>query len=316
MIVCKHQKSLTMNACFKKFTLLHFQCQIGHLNSLQMMDIIRAAVTESDPPQPTKFWNMLTAEDQKEFLKLKTAFHRSGTASGKDRRVATFRKELCSVLAFLERDSAHREERSIVSGIAFAGPFICVNTRQLKAFLGRCKSSINGSFQQMGYVALRTKTKARNCITTIMRPLFKEQTILRQWTVRCAARNAECCFVSSFPVSSLPPVSETDLIDDRPRPVSQNHQIMRRYPEAPVTRPQSVLPQPMRRPDWYSVECLANFDDSQWGLPCSTFSDDDLGMTTATPWDLSVGLGQPTFPEEQQPPEPFADMWIQFDGRP
>ena len=180
-----------------------------------MMEIIRAAVSESDPPQPHKFWNLLTSDDKSEFLKLRSTFHRSGCASGKDRRVATFRKELCSVLSFLERDQVHREERCIVSGIAFAGPFICVNTRQLKAFLGRCKSSINGSFQQMGYVALRTKAKARNCITTIMKPLFKEQAILRQWTVRCASRGAECCFVSSFPVSSLPLVNEQDLIEDR-----------------------------------------------------------------------------------------------------
>ena len=297
---------------FKKFPEVGIECSLGRLNSLQMMEMIRAAVSDNEPPQPSKFWNMLTDEDKREFFRLRTAFHRSGTASGKDRRVATFRKELCSVLAFLERDSVHREERSIVSGIAFAGPFICVNTRQLKAFLGRCKSSINGSFQQMGYVALRTKTKARNCITTIMKPLFKEQTILRQWTVRCAADNAECCFVSSFPASALPAVSRADLFDDRARPVSQSQQLMHRYPEAPVSRPQSVMPQPIKRKDCFSVECLRYFDDSDWGIPMpAVYSDDDLGTPTST-WDMSLGFSKVSLLPPGEDPEPPGDMWIQF----
>jgi hypothetical protein len=72
------------------------------------------------------------------------------------------------VLKFLEYSESHREERCILAGIAFAGPFICVNTRLLKSFLGRCKSSINGGFQQMGYVAIKTKTKARGCVAAVL----------------------------------------------------------------------------------------------------------------------------------------------------
>jgi hypothetical protein len=105
-----------------------------------------------------------------------------------------------------------------VTGIAFAGPFICVNTRLLKSFLGRCKSSINGGFQQLGYVAIRTKTKAHACILAIMRSLANDSNVMRQWSVRSASPAALVCFVSSFPVSNLPEVTESDLNLDGPSP--------------------------------------------------------------------------------------------------
>ena len=102
---------------------------------------------------PPVFWERLPNEDRAEFLRLRNQLHSYQKPTGKDPRVVTFRKELLAVLKFIERDEAHREERSILTGIAFAGPFICVNTRLLKSFLGRCKSSINGSLQMIGYTS-------------------------------------------------------------------------------------------------------------------------------------------------------------------
>ena len=170
------------------------------------------------------FWDKLTSEDKVEFYNLKNRFHQSLNSSGKDRRVVTFANELMSVLKYIDRDMVHREERAILTGICFAGPFICVNTRQLKTFLGRCKSSINGSFQQMGYIALRTKAKSRNCIVSILKPLVNEQNILRQWTVRCASENTDFCYLSSFSVSQLPEITEADLYDEKSAPSQQRNQ--------------------------------------------------------------------------------------------
>ena len=161
------------------------------------------------------FWDKLSAEDKAEFNSLKNQFHQNFNSYGKDRRVVTFANELMSVLKFIDRDSMHREERSILTGVCFAGPLICVNTRQLKTFLGRCKSSINGSLQQMGYIALRTKAKARNCIISILKPLSNEPSILRQWTVRCASENTEFCYLSSFSTASLPEITDADLYEEK-----------------------------------------------------------------------------------------------------
>jgi hypothetical protein len=170
------------------------------------------AISRDPDAAPTSaIWGRLSSDDRAEFLRLRSELHQAQQLLGATSRVVSFTKELHIVLKFIERSESHREERSVLTGIAFGGPFICVNTRLLKAFLGRCKSSINGGFQQLGYVAVKTKAKARTCILALMRSLNGDISLLRQWSVRAASRTAELCFVSSFPVSHLPQVNQSDL---------------------------------------------------------------------------------------------------------
>jgi hypothetical protein len=201
---------------------------------------------------PPAFWDRLPSDEKAEFIRLRNQLHASQQGSSKDSRLVSFRNELTLVLKFLERDESHREARSILAGIAFAGPFICVNTRLLKSFLGRCKSSINGGFQQMGYVALKTKTKARNCIVTVMRTLSSDQALLRQWTVRGASPTADTCFVSSFPVHLLPEMSQADLVMDT-API----------PFAAVLQNKTEVPRPLV-PQQAPVQAFAGFDENEW----------------------------------------------------
>ena len=164
---------------------------------------------------PQAYWGVLSTEDKAEYMKLRANFLQGQKISSKDRRIVTFRKELIMVLKYIQRTEVHQEERSVLVGVCFAGPVICVNTRQLKGFLGRCKSSINGSFQQMGYVALRTKAKARSCVVAVMPSLQNDQNILRQWTVRYAGDEAQFCFLSTFSSVPLPQITEDDLYDEK-----------------------------------------------------------------------------------------------------
>jgi hypothetical protein len=107
-----------------------------------------------------------------------------------------FSEDLLMLLEFIERSPGGREDRAILVGLAFAGPYVCVNTRQLKALLGRCKSSINGSFHVLGYASM--KSRASECLAAVLPSLMKELPLLRQWTVRCASENAPFCFASRY----------------------------------------------------------------------------------------------------------------------
>jgi len=190
---------------------------------------------------PPSYWNALSQDDRTEFVRLRSHFLQGQKISSKDRRIVTFRKELIAVLKYIERSDSCVEERSVLVGVCFAGPFICVNTRQLKNFLGRCKSSINGSFQQMGYVALRTKAKARSCVLAVMPSLQNDTNILRQWTVRCASEDASFCFLSSFSHVSLPQINEEDLYDEkRPTSISQTQTVT--FPNLIAPRPYFMNP--------------------------------------------------------------------------
>lgn len=169
-----------------------------------------------DPPANSTIWDELSQDDKSEYLRIREEFRKNQKVSSKDRRVVTFRKELLTVLQFLERGTDNLETRCILTGICFAGPIVCVNTRQLKSFLCRCKSSINGSFQQLGYLALKTKSKTRNCVLAVLPSLLDHQNILRQWTVRVVSDEALFCFVSSFSKIKIPiKIEEEDLFFEK-----------------------------------------------------------------------------------------------------
>lgn len=246
------------------------------------MDTAHQSIRGADfNPHPI-FWDRLTADDKSEFIRLRNQLHSYQKPTGKDPRVVTFRKELLSVLQFTERDEAHREERCILTGIAFAGPLICVNTRLLKNFLGRCKSSINGGFQQMGYVAIRTKGKARTCIVTVMRPLTSDPALLRQWTVRGASPHAESCFLSSFNVSLLPEITQNDLNFDN-RSMSRSSSFFVQKP-VPLLQNSSNLPpaSSIITPSNSSQQKQDQFSENQFNFPLSNeftrFDDIDMSV--------------------------------------
>ena len=184
-----------------------------------------------DVHQPPFYWNKLSHEERAEFIKLKNGFKQDQKMSCKDRRIVTFRKELLLVLRFLERSQENMEFRAVLVGVAFAGPVVCVNTRQLKSFLSRCKSSINGSFQQLGFAALRTKAKARSCVLAVLPSLQDHQEILRQWTVRYTSDDASFCFVSSFSHLSCPKIEPDDLFDERKGHPPQAPKVHRQAPQ-------------------------------------------------------------------------------------
>ena len=170
-----------------------------------------------DPSLPIAYWNQLSQDDKDEFIRLRTSLQQSQKQSNtvKDSRLMAFSNEMKTILKFIEHDESGRQQRSILTGVAFAGPFICVNTRQLKNFLGRCKSSINGSLQQLGYIAVKTKSKARSCVLAVMPLLSNDVNLLRQWTVRGASEDALFCFVSNFQPNPMPIITSEDLNEER-----------------------------------------------------------------------------------------------------
>ena len=194
-----------MKLDFSGFDLLWLMSQFGAAIRLQEMSL------------PQTYWGPLSQEDKIEFQKLRASFHQNQKTSTKDRRLVSFANELQTILKYIEHSPSGRENRTILVGVCFSGPFIGVNTRQLKCFMGRCKSSINGSFQQLGYVALKTKSKSRTCILSIIPSLAKDQNILRQWTVRIASDAAQVCFVSSLRSVqvNLPTITEEDINEDK-----------------------------------------------------------------------------------------------------
>jgi hypothetical protein len=162
-------------------------------------------------PSPRCIWNQLSSDDQTEFLRIRWTFQDAPKVTSKDRRLQTFPRDLKQVVSFIERSPQNAEARAIVVGLCFVGGIVCINTRQLKDFMARCKSSINGSFQTLGYTLVSTKSKARECCLAAMPALRGHRQVIRQWTARVVREPASHPFVSSFTASGLPEIKPEDL---------------------------------------------------------------------------------------------------------
>lgn len=158
---------------------------------------------------PQFFWNMMSKEDQADYLALRDSFH---NASTRERHGNSIQNDLQLIKGFVESRKEDQEIRSIVAGISFSTSFVCVNTSQLKNLLGRCKSSINNGFQLLGYSS--AKTKVRQCIITMMPSLVKDSSLLKQWTMRCK----DNCHIPQF----MPEITRNAGIQADPKPAIPN----------------------------------------------------------------------------------------------
>lgn len=161
-----------------------------------------------------KAWSALSTSDRETYVTLRNDFQRQAKPTNKERKRAIFKEEIKNIIGFIESSPQGREERSIVAGFAIGGPFICVNTRQLKNFMGRCKSSINVSFQDLGYVAVKTRGKAKEVICSVLPSLQRDAGARRQWTVRFSTQHE--LFQSKYDIiPDFPLITAADLYEDQ-----------------------------------------------------------------------------------------------------
>jgi hypothetical protein len=129
-------------------------------------------------------WSALSPSDQRAYLTLMSRFRHETRPSEKDRNGTLFRQDIHSIVEFINSSSDGRENRSIVCGLAISGTFLCVHIRQLKNFIARCKSSLNNSFQRLGFCQVDTKRMFVDCMAAILPSIACDPSSTRQWTVR------------------------------------------------------------------------------------------------------------------------------------
>lgn len=154
----------------------------------------------------------LSQEDLAEYEKLHKSF--KDEPKSKSSRVLQFTKELLKLVDFVNRSPTGRERRCIACGIGFGGAFVCVNTSVLQGFMAKSKSSINLSFQGLGYCTLRTKAKVQAILLSVMPSLISDKTFLRYWTIRYPSTTARFCVLTQFIPRSLPSVTEADFLEE------------------------------------------------------------------------------------------------------
>lgn len=136
------------------------------------------------PADLPKFWGLLKPADMQQYICIRSALM---SPYGKNYRnkIENFGDVLQLLKGFCVKMDGDDWKRFLVAGICFfIDGSIAINTHQLRLFIGKCKSSINGSLHKLGYIYSVERSEAIKSITNLI-PALKDNTVeLRQWTFR------------------------------------------------------------------------------------------------------------------------------------
>lgn len=136
-----------------------------------------------------RYFELLTEEEKVEYSKLREQLSSPNYKNRRNKSNEVFKDMIESIKKFSIRNDENDWKRSLVCGIIWLHHSIAINTHQLRLLITKCKSSINGSFQALGYGTIPTVADSASELITkfpFLRHNFSE---LRQWTVRQKLEN-------------------------------------------------------------------------------------------------------------------------------
>lgn len=178
-------------------------------------------------------WEFLSEEDKSEYIGIRNKFHDEIAKSKRGERIDIFITRLKIIRNFIEREPNDQWKRIIVCGIMFLNDALGINIQQLRVLMGKCKSSINGSLQQLGYIAKPLTHDIDQEITKKV-PLLKEDHFqLKKWTIR----------FGKFPDDKeirLKPIVKNNQSNFK-SPAQNISTIVTSQPSSPITTAQEVM---------------------------------------------------------------------------
>lgn len=131
------------------------------------------------------YWNLLCANDQIEYIKLKESIVPLTFRTTKQKIAKNFKKILTFLKCYIENGDADEWKRALVCGIFWISPTqIVINTKHLSILIGKCKSSINNVFQDIKYLTTPFSPLVAEYVMKLF-PFMKNNCAeTRQWTPR------------------------------------------------------------------------------------------------------------------------------------
>lgn len=131
-----------------------------------------------------QYWTLLSEKDQQDYIELRDQLFNPQYKNRRNQSNEVFKNVIDLIKRFVVKNDENDWKRSLVCGTIWLKDSIAINTHQLRLLVDKCKSSINGSFQAIGYSTIPAGTdSAKELIAKFpfMRDNFGE---LRQWTIR------------------------------------------------------------------------------------------------------------------------------------
>jgi hypothetical protein len=115
---------------------------------------------------------------------LRASISTSAMRSPRRRRSLTFAETLDAIRSFVVRHDKDDPLRGLICGIYWLTDGIAINIHQLRLLVPKCKSSINGSLQRLGFAFNLGRALSAHTIAGVFPILKDNPPALRKWTIR------------------------------------------------------------------------------------------------------------------------------------
>ena len=131
-----------------------------------------------------KHFEILSENDKNQYNTLRATLSSHLCRNRRGKRLETFSDMLNAIKVFCIRNDEDDWKRCLVCGVCWLPMGLAINTRQLSMLIDKCKSSINGSLQKMGYGTIQSRSESSNALSDVIPVLKKNFNELREWSIR------------------------------------------------------------------------------------------------------------------------------------
>ncbi|OHS99743.1 hypothetical protein TRFO_33776 [Tritrichomonas foetus] len=132
-----------------------------------------------------KYWWLLSEPDRVAYTYIRTYIKNNPESNQRNKRLSAFTDMLDVIRRYAVRGDSGDANRCLVCGILWLPGAIAINTHQLGFLMAKCKSSINGSLQILGYKEKIMRKTASDLVANTLIAIRDDRSELRKWTVRC-----------------------------------------------------------------------------------------------------------------------------------
>ena len=236
-----------------------------------------------------KHLDLLSEEDKALYSQLHSTLSSHICRNRRGKRLETFAEMLTMIQGFCLRGDSNDWCRCLVCGVFWLKNGIAVNTRQLGLLIDKCKSSINGSLQRMGYNTLPNRADSSDILIDAIPQIKTNAAEAREWTVRlfCAATpqpsllnyhvTTSFPFCSPAPINrtcySVPLINQTQIRPPLPAPIINNSD-KKSFPVPEITLDNNE-DESQKKNDMFNTEDPPFFEDPFCLTPSFLVNNDD-----------------------------------------
>lgn len=166
-----------------------------------------SSTSNSGKERTPNFWNLLSETDMYNYRLLQAALDAGCTKRNRGHRIEAFDAILDAIKRYTEQNDENDWKRSIVCGICWMDNMIAINTRQLRLLINKCKSSINGSLQKLGFLTNPSHSESWKVLFERIPYLKDNFCELRQWTIRRLETSDRMRYPTLLTTSNLLPLT-------------------------------------------------------------------------------------------------------------